>query len=61
MRSLVLLISSSRLLLKTYIPCACMFICGGDVICVRHDLNRCSGGGMSAVYMLKSVGERMTR
>ena len=32
--------------------------CDGDVFCVGHDLNRCSGGDMSAVYMLNSVGER---
>ena len=32
--------------------------CDGDVICVGHDLNWCSGSGMSAVYILNSVGER---
>ena len=32
--------------------------CDGDVICVDHDLNRALGGGMSAVLMLNSVGER---
>ena len=33
---------------------ACMCRCDGDVICIRHDLNRCSGGDM-----LNNVGERM--
>ena len=37
---------------------ACMCRCDGDVICVDHDLNWCSCRGMSAVYMLNSVGER---
>ena len=23
--------------------CMCVYICDGDVICVDHDLNRCSG------------------
>ena len=37
---------------------ACVCRCDGNVICVGHDLNCALGGGMSAVYMLNSVGER---
>ena len=29
--------------------CACVCGCDGDVICVGHDLNRCTGGGKSEV------------
>ena len=32
-----------------YVFRACVCRCDGDVICVGHDLNWCSGGGMSAV------------
>ena len=36
---------------------ACVCRCDCDAICVGHDLNRCYGGGKSAVYMLNSVGK----
>ena len=37
---------------------ACVCRCDGDVICVRQALNRVLDSGMSAVWMLHSVGER---
>ena len=33
--------------------------CDGDVICVAMTWTGALGGGMSAVHMLNSVGERM--
>ena len=41
-----------------YFLAACVCRCDGDVICVGHGLSRFLGGGLSAVYMLNSVGER---
>ena len=47
-------------LLYAFLGCtrACVCCCDGDVICVGHDLNRCSGWWYVAVYMLNSVDER---